>query len=371
MKLAPFRIEHYYAKYEFTARYMLSSSDAQSRTVEEILAFEPDSRARLDKLWLGYTESPGAPYLRETISQIYAQARPDDVLVLAAAEEAIFVAYHALLSPGDHVIVETPCYESALELARSTGAEVSCWERRFEDGWANDFSALERLIRPNTKLIYINTPSNPTGTLMDRGVLDKLMALAAECGAYVLCDEVYRELEHDPAARLPAATDLYEGALSLGSMSKSYGLPGLRLGWLACRNPEVIQKLLAFKFYTSICNSAPSEFLSDLALRHREVLLRRNLEIIHKNLPLLEAFIARHPDLLEWVRPQASPIGFPRLKVGVEVMGWCETVVRETGVLILPGSVYDQPRHVRMGYGRSNMPEALERLETYLARKRD
>lgn len=371
MKLAPFRIEHFYAKYEFTAQYMLSSSDAQSRTVEEILAFEPDSRARLDQLWLGYTESPGAPFLRETISQIYTQAQPDDVLVLAAAEEAIFVAYHALLSPGDHVIVETPCYESALELARSTGAEVSCWERRFEDGWANDFSALERLIRPNTKLIYINTPSNPTGTLMDRGVLDKLMALAAECGAYVLCDEVYRELEHDPTTRLPAATDLYEGALSLGSMSKSYGLPGLRLGWLACRNPEVIQKLLAFKFYTSICNSAPSEFLSDLALRHREALLRRNLEIVQKNLPLLEAFIARHPDLLEWVRPQASPIGFPRLKVGVEVMGWCETVVRETGVLILPGSVYDQPRHIRMGYGRSNMPEALERLEAYLARKRD
>ncbi|MEO0534612.1 MAG: aminotransferase class I/II-fold pyridoxal phosphate-dependent enzyme [Cyanobacteria bacterium P01_A01_bin.123] len=366
MTLNPFRIEQYYAKHEFTAQYMLSSSDAQARTIAELLVLEPEARERLDQLWLGYTEAPGAPYLRETIAKIYTQAQAEQVLVTAAAEEAIFVTYHALVGADDHVIVETPCYESALELARNTDAAISTWPRYFEDGWGHDLSALEKLIQPNTRLIYINTPSNPTGTLMDRGVLDNLMALAAEQNIIVFCDEVYRELEHDPIHRLPAAADLYKNAISLGSMSKSYGLPGLRLGWLVCRNPDLIQKIIDFKLYTSICNSAPSEFLSDLALRHRHVLLERNLNIVHQNLPLLEAFFERHPEIFSWVKPQASPIGFPKVTIQGDVMAWCEAIVRETSVLLLPGSVYDQPQHIRIGFGRSNMPEALERLEAYL-----
>jgi aspartate/methionine/tyrosine aminotransferase len=367
VQLKPFRIEQYYAKYEFTARYMLSSSDAESRTVQQLLDLEPGAQEAFSRLWLGYTESPGAPYLREAIAGIYQRTAADDVLVIAAAEEGIFLAYHALLGPGDHAIVETPCYESALEVACSTGAEVSTWERRYEDGWANDFTALERLIRPNTGFIYINTPNNPTGTQMDKRVLERVMELAQERGIFVFCDEVYRELEHDPSARLPAACDLYENAISLGSMSKTYGLPGLRTGWLASRNPELLCKCRDLKDYTTICSPAPSEFLSALALRHREVLVKRNLDIVHANLPLLEAFFAHHSDLFEWVKPVASPIGFPRFKGNRDVTEFCEEVVRETSVLLLPGSVYDQPRHLRFGFGRKNMPEALGLLEGWLS----
>lgn len=369
MNLKPFRIEHYYAKYEFTAQFMLSSSDAQSRTIAELLSLEPGARETFDEHWLGYTESPGAPYLREAVAGIYNTISNNDVLVLSSAEEGIFVAYHALLSADDHVIVETPCYESGLELARSTGAEISQWQRHFEDGWAHDLAALEALIRPNTKLIYINTPSNPTGINMTPEVFGAVMNLAKERGIIVFCDEVYRELEHDPSTRLPAACDAYENAISLGSMSKSYGLPGLRLGWLASRNPELLEKCLHFKYYTTICSSAPSEFLTALALRQRETILTRNLEIVHHNLPLLEGFLARHADLFSWVQPNASPIGFPKVNIAGDVMDFCEEIVRETGVLLLPGGVYDQPRHVRMGYGRSNMPEALEKLEMYLDRR--
>ena len=369
MKLKPFRIEHYYAKYEFTAKYMLSNSDAQSRTLGELLALEADAREAFDDHWLGYTESPGAPYLREAITGIYNTVSSEDVLVLSSAEEGIFVAYHALVGAGDHVIVETPCYESGLELARSTGANVSQWQRHFEDGWAHDLLALERLIQPNTKMIYINTPSNPTGINMMPDVFAAVMNLAKERGIIVFCDEVYRELEHDPSQRLPAACDAYENAISLGSMSKSYGLPGLRLGWLATRNKSVIEKCLHFKYYTTICSSAPSEFLTALALRQRETILVRNLEIVQRNLPVMQAFLERHSDLFAWVKPNASPIGFPRVNISGDVMDFCEEIVRETGVLLLPGGVYDQPRHVRMGYGRSNMPEALEKLEAYLKRR--
>lgn len=366
MQIKPFRIEQYFGKYEFTAKYLLSSSDAESRTIQELLALEPGADQRFLEHWCGYTESPGAPWLREVIASIYNGIAPDDVLVLAATEEGIFILYHALAAPGDHIIVETPCYESALEVARSTGAEVSEWRRSFENGWAHDLSALERLIRPNTKIIYINTPHNPTGLLMPPDIFRRLIGLAASRGIILFSDEVYRELEHDPATRLPAACEAYERGVCLGSMSKTYGLPGLRLGWLACRDAKIIQRCLEFKYYTTICSSAPSEFLTALALRHRDVLVQRNREIVLRNLPLLEGFLTRRAELFEWTKPNASPIGFVRFKPARDVFSFCEDVVRDSGVLLLPGNVYDQPRHIRFGYGRKNMPEALAQFGAYL-----
>jgi aspartate/methionine/tyrosine aminotransferase len=366
MQIKPFRIEHYFGKYEFTAKYLLSSSDAESRTIKELLDLEPGAQERLLDHWCGYTESPGAPWLRQVIVGIYSKLSSDNILVLAAAEECILVLYHALVGPGDHVIVETPCYESALEVARSTGAQVSGWYRSFENGWAHDVAALENLIQPNTKIIYINTPHNPTGLLMSASVFKQVLALAASRKIIVFSDEVYRELEHDPAQRLPAACDAYEYGVSLGSMSKTYGLPGLRLGWLACRDAEIIRRCLEFKYYTTICSSAPSEYLTALALRHRAVLVKRNLEIVRRNLALLDEFLKRHSNLFDWVKPNASPIGFVRLKPDRDVHAFCEEAVRDSGVLLLPGSVYDQPRHIRFGYGRKNMPEALAQFEAYL-----
>jgi aspartate/methionine/tyrosine aminotransferase len=367
MQIRPFRIEHYFGKYEFTAKYLLSNSDAESRTIKDLLQFEPDAQERLLEHWCGYTESPGAPWLRKVIAGIYEEINSENILVLAAAEEGVFVLYHALVESGDHIIVETPCYESALEVARSTGAQVSEWRRTFESGWAHDLAALEKLIQPNTKVIYINTPHNPTGLLMPANVFKQVLALASSRKIIVFSDEVYRELEHDPATRLPAACDAYELGVSLGSMSKTYGLPGLRLAWFACRDAEIIRRCLEFKYYTTICSSAPSEFLTALALRHREVLVQRNLEIVRRNLSLLSEFIKRRSNLFEWVKPNASPIGFVRLKPDRDVYTFCEEVVRDSGVLLLPGSVYDQPRHIRFGYGRKNMPEALAQFETYLS----
>jgi aspartate/methionine/tyrosine aminotransferase len=366
MQIKPFRIEEYFGKYEFTAKYLLSSSDAESRTIRELLDLEPGARERFLEHWCGYTESPGAPWLREVIAGVYKGVKPEHVLVMSAAEEGIFVLYHALAGASDHVIVETPCYESGLEVARSTGAQVSEWRRSFENGWAHDLAGLEKLIQPNTRIIYINTPHNPMGLLMPPGVFQQVMALAAKQGIIVFSDEVYRESEHDPAMRLPAACEAYEHAVSLGSMSKTYGLPGLRLGWLVTRDARIIQRCLEFKYYTTICSSAPSEFLTALALCHRAVLVKRNLEIVQRNLALLDEFIKRRSNLFEWVKPNASPIGFVRFKPQRDVFAFCEEVVRDSGVLLLPGSVYDEPRHIRFGYGRKNMPEALAQFETYL-----
>lgn len=365
MQLSAFRIERFYARHEFTTRYMLSSSDCQSRTIGELLEFEADARERLLNQWCGYTESLGAPELREAIAGLYERTGPDDVAVASCAEEGILLVHHALLKPGDHAIVETPCYESAIALARSTGADVSPWHRRFDNGWRHDLDELERLITPRTRVLYINQPHNPTGTLMSHATFERVVELARERDIVLFCDEVYRELEHDPAARLPAACDCYQRAVSLGSISKTYGLPGLRIGWLACRDPEIREALVTLKDYTTICASAPSELLVALALRNRERLVARNLSIVGRNLPLLDAFFARHAGVFEWVRPTAGPIGFPVVRGVADVDALCEALAK-AGVLLLPGSVYDEPRHVRVGFGRADLPDALELLEELL-----
>jgi len=364
--VSPFRIERYYARYEFTTRYTLSSSDCESRTIAELLELEPDAHARLLNTWCGYTESPGSLELRQAIAALYERIDPDEVIVTSCAEEGIFLLYHALLGLGDHAIVEAPCYESALELARRTGAEVTPWRRRFQDGWSHDLVALEALIRPETKAVYVNQPHNPTGTLMDRATFARVAELARANALTLFSDEVYRELEHDPAIRLPAACDVDARAVSLGSISKSYGLPGLRLGWLVTRDAALREAIMRWKDYTTICSSAPSEVLTAIALRHRDVLLERNLGIVARNLPWLDALFSRHPDIFEWVRPAASPIGFPRVRQVGDVDRFCERLAG-LGVLLLPGSVYDEPGHVRLGFGRANLPEALDVLESGLA----
>ena len=369
MQIEPFEIERFYERWEFRAELMLSSSDCESRELSALLDLEPGAEERLRSLRLGYTEVPGSAELREAVAGTYATIEPDDVLTLAAAEEGIFIAYHALLAPGEHAVVEVPSYGSALNLARSTGAEVTPWQRRFRDGWAYDLDELERALRPDTRFVYVNSPHNPTGSQMTAGEQARLVELVAERGAVLFSDEVYRGLEHDERARLPAACDIYERALSLNTVSKSYGLPGLRIGWLACRDGSVLEKLRELKLYTTICSSAPSELLVALALRHSERLIGEARALVLDNLPALSAFLARHGELLEWVPPAAGPIGFPRVRDERDVRAWCERVAEESGVLLLPGYVYDEPRHVRMGYGRRGLGEALARLGTHIARE--
>jgi aspartate/methionine/tyrosine aminotransferase len=366
VKIEPFEIERFYDRWEFRAELMLSSSDCESRPIADLLALESDALERLTGLRLGYTEVAGSAELLGSVAALYERIAPEDVLTLAAAEEGIFIVYHALLEPGDHAVVETPSYGSAIAVARSTGADVSLWERRYEDGWAHDLDALEELLRPETKILYLNSPHNPTGTQMPPEQLERLVEMLAERDIVLFSDEVYRGLEHDPADRLPAACDLYERAISLNTVSKSYGLPGLRIGWLACRDAELLRRIRELKLYTTICSSAPSEVLVALALRHSERLIEENRRLVVSNLALIEEFLARHEDLFEWVRPAAGPIGFPRVRDGRDVTAWCERTAEQAGVLLLPGSVYEQPRHVRLGFGRRSLPEAIERLESHL-----
>ncbi|MEO6063129.1 MAG: aminotransferase class I/II-fold pyridoxal phosphate-dependent enzyme [Thermoflexales bacterium] len=367
MPIEPFKIERYYAKYEFSARYMLSSSDCESRPIGEILAFEPGAAERLQQVWLGYTEGPGAPELRAAITALYTNIAPRQILVHTGAEEAIYTFFNALLAPGDHVIVQTPAYQSALSIPRALGCAISEWPGRNEDGWAPDLDALAGLIRPNTRALYLCSPANPTGFHFSAEAFRRVIALAESRGIVVFSDEVYRELEHDPALRLPAACDLGERAVSLGVMSKAYGLAGLRIGWAASRNTALLAGMANVKDYLSISNSAPSEFLAGIALRHREVLIRRNLGIIQRNLTLVDAFLAQRPGLFSWARPQAGPIGFIQYHGAGTSADFCLQVVEGCSVLLAPGELYERPGYFRLGFGRESLPEALASLEEFLS----
>jgi aspartate/methionine/tyrosine aminotransferase len=366
VQIRPFEIERFYDRWEFSAELMLSSSDCESRPLADLLALEAGSQERLLSLRLGYTEVSGSQELLAAVASGYERIGESDVLSLAAAEEGIFLAYHALLAPGGHAIVEAPCYGSALEVARSTGARVDVWQRTDADGWEHDLDALGSLLREDTSFIYINSPHNPTGTQMRRATFDAVVAIAREREIVILSDEVYRGLEHDPAARLPAACDVYERAISLGTVSKAHGLPGLRIGWLACRDPQLLRAVRELKLYTTICSSAPSELLVALALRHADQIVQRNRELVLGNLPLVDDLLARRGELLGWHRPTAGPIGFARVSGIADVHAWCEQIAGDAGVLLLPGTVYGEPHHVRLGYGRADLAAAIARLDEYL-----
>ena len=365
MKLSPFKLERYFAKYEFNTEYLLCSSDCEAMSVADLLAFEEGSSEKFQNVWLGYTESQGSPALRKEVSKIYETIQPEQILVHTGAGEAIYLFMHAVLNEGDHVIVHSPCYQSLSDVAKGVGCNVSPWQAREENNWALDLNELKLLVQPMTKLIVINTPHNPTGYLMSRADFESLNQFAKENDLLLFVDEVYRESEYDASTRLPAACDMGEHAISLGVTSKTYGLAGLRIGWIATKNNKIYDSMASLKDYTTICNSAPSEFLAEVAMRNRQKLINRNLDIIKSNLTIMDDFFTRHADLFSWVRPQAGSMGFPKLMQG-DIEEFCDKVVHEVGVLLLPGTTYDDTgNHFRVGLGRKNLPQAVDRLEKF------
>jgi aspartate/methionine/tyrosine aminotransferase len=265
------------------------------------------------------------------------------------------------------VIVQTPHYQALSEIARSIGCDIVPWLAREEHGWAPDLDELPKLITAKTRAVIVNLPHNPTGYLMTAGEQARLVEICRAAGLLLFSDEVYRELEHDAADTLPAACDLYENAVSLGVMSKTYGLPGLRIGWVATRNGDVLDRMAMLKDYTSMCNSAPSEFLATLALRHRAGIVMRNRGIVLANMKLLDGFFARYAHLFSWVRPRAGSIAFPRLKLDLDVEQFALDAIKRAGVTLLPSTTYNYGNsHFRIGFGRKSLPDFLPHFERYL-----
>ena len=369
MKLPVFKLEKYFDKYEFNAPYIMCASDNESHSLKELLALADEESLELwDNLRLGYTPVPGFPLLRGEIAKLYQNIPKKGIGTFAGAEEAIFAAMHVILSQGDHVIIPTPCYQSLSTLPKELGAEVSLLPMKERSGtWTLDIEELAALVRPNTRLIVINFPHNPTSAHIDQTTLEKIIECAKSVNAYLFSDEVYRFSDHRPSPSLPAAADLYDKALSLGVMFKTFGLAGIRIGWLATQDEELLESCLEFKCYLSICNSTPSEILAIIALRAREKIIERNLYIVRKNLDLLDRFFEKYPKIFAWKKPIAGSTAFPKLLAPMPINTFTEELVDKEGVLLLPGTVYDYPgNYFRLGFGRKDMPEALTRLERFM-----
>ena len=313
MPIAEFALERFFARHEFAVRHLLCASDVEGWRMDELLARADDeTRALWDGLTLGYTEAPGHPLLRAEIASLYETIAPDEVLTFSGAEEAIYVAANVLLGPGDHAIVTWPAYQSLHEVARATGADVTLLELQASDGWAIDVDRLRAQVTPRTKLIVVNAPHNPTGMLPDEATYREVAAIASEAGATLFSDEVYRFLEVDPSTRLPAGADVGPHGVSLGVLSKSFAMAGLRIGWLATHDRRLLDAAARYKDYLTICSSAPSEILALVALRARDEVIARSRAITGQNLALLDGFFARQAAHVEWVRPRGGSIGFPR-----------------------------------------------------------
>lgn len=366
----PFALERFFAKHEFSAPYLLCSSDCESVSIKELLDMEADAAERIMDHRLAYTETRGAPTLRTAIAAHYHGLGPSDIFVHSGAQEAILNLYLALLEKGDMVIVNQPCYQSLSEIPRALGCKVIPWEFRIaelangEKKWVLDPFELEKL--GPAKLIVLNIPHNPTGAMLTEEEFMAVVDYARKSGAILLVDEVYRRLEHH-AKRLPSVSEVYESGIALDVLSKHSGLAGLRIGWLASRRGDLLDKIAVVKDYNSICSSAPSEFLAEIAVKNLEKLADKNRSLVNKNLSLLKGFFMRWPNFAEWIAPEGGSIAFPRLtkKGNAEVLS--EKLVAEAGVLILPGSLYGyDTAHFRLGYGRANLPEALAALEAWL-----
>jgi aspartate/methionine/tyrosine aminotransferase len=370
MRIADFALERYFARWEFAVDHLLCASDVQGFPMADLLDLaDEQTRAMWEALTLGYTESTGHPLLRAEIAALYEGIEPDDVLVFAGAEEAIFCLANVMLGPGDHTVVTWPGYQSLYEVARATGADVTLHELREDTGWALDVELLRRQVTPATRLIVVNAPHNPTGMLPDRRTFDALVSVADDAGAHLLVDEVYRFLEFADGDRLPAGAEASPRGISLGVMSKSFAMAGLRIGWLATRDRDVLARCASFKDYTTICSSAPSEILALIGLRARDAVLARSREIVATNLDRLDGFFDEWGDRFSWVRPRAGSVGFPRLTVpGVSIDDWAAGLVEAEGVLLLPGSQFGfGGNHFRLGFGRTDLPVALDRLEQHAA----
>lgn len=371
MEINEFKLERYFAIYEFTAKYLLSPSDCESLSMSELINnADEESLSLWNNLKLGYTESKGHPILREEISKLYNNITPEDVINFVP-EEGIFVTMNAVLKEGDHVIAIDPIYQSLVEISKSLGCSVTNWRIEEKNNqWSLDIDFLENNIKDNTKMIIVNFPHNPTGYLISKEELNRIIEIARKHDIYLFSDEMYWLLEHNEGKGLPSVADIYEKGISLFGLSKTFSLPGLRLGWIATQDKELMNQLAKLKDYTTICGSAPSEILGIMALRQKEAIIKRNKERIKDNLEVAQRFFNKNSSLFTWIEPKGGSTAFPRLNARVKAAEFCDRIVKEKNIMIVPGEIFDyEGNYFRVGLGRDNFKEILNLLEEYILNK--
>ena len=356
MKIETFALERWMTTYETRVDYDIAESGILPLTTNDLLALEPPGKrdqtlARLLDLRLGYSEAPGSFELRSLLAATYTDTGPEHILVTTGAIEANFLLFNVLLDPGDHVVAVHPAYQQVHSVPKAIGCDLDLWHIRADGGFRFDLDDLERLLTPRTKLIVVNTPHNPTGAMLSADDLRRVHDLAESVGARVLGDEAYRWLEHRGGEALaPPLRNLGDRAISVGTLSKPFGLPGLRIGWLAA-DADLVARCWAMRDYVSLSPGKLNDALAVLALNHRDQLVARNQAIIDQNLQTAHRWFADHADLVSWTPPRAGLLALMRYHLDLPSLELANRLAEEHSVMLAPGSAFGFEGHLRLGIG--------------------
>lgn len=371
MYIKPFLVEKWMNAYETAAKYNIAETCVDSISLDSLLELTgTDKREFLDGLSgrrLTYGDIEGAPAFREGVCRLYKSISPENVIPTHGAAGANHHVFYSLVSPGDRVISVMPTYQQLYSIPESFGADVKILRLTKENGYLPDLDELRQLAISGTKLICINNPNNPTGALMDRKTLLDIAEIAASVGAYVLCDEVYRHLTQTDGY-CESMADLYDKGISIGSMSKVFSLAGLRLGWIATRDEELIKACISHKDYNHISCGIFDEAIASVALSHSDVLLKRSRGIVRGNLAVLDGWMQTQPSL-SFCKPQAGTTALIRYNADLSSYDFCRRMLEDTGAFVTPGDCFEEAHSFRMGYAcdRQTLEDGLKAVEAFLA----
>jgi aspartate/methionine/tyrosine aminotransferase len=357
MKIETFALERWMTTWETQVDYDIAESGILPMTVNELLDLLPadDRASALSQLLdtrLGYSEAPGSLELRSLLAATYASTGPSEILVTTGAIEANFLAFNTLLEPGDHVVAVYPAYQQLYSVPRAIGCDVSLWELRPENGFRYDLDELEALVRPSTKLIVINTPHNPTGAMLSPDQLARVYDLALSTGARVLSDEAYRWLEIPGGDELaPPVRELGAAGISIGTFSKPFGLPGLRIGWIA-GPAHFVADCWAMRDFITLSPGKLNDALAVIALRHQDQIVARTRRIVTENLATARACFSEYGDLVSWVEPRGGLLAMLRYELDIDSMALADRLAAEYSVMLAPGSAFGYEHHLRIGIGQ-------------------
>jgi aspartate/methionine/tyrosine aminotransferase len=368
MKVDEFLVERWMNEYEHNVKFNLAETCVDPFTLAEFLDFvgKPDFFEEFKHKQLTYGYIEGNPSLREGIANLYADVNPNNVLVTGGAIEANFNSFYSLIEQGDTIISVAPTYQQLYSVPKGFGANVKILDLKPENDWLPDLEQLKEHIDSKTKMIVLNNPNNPCGSLIDEPMLRAICEIAESVEAYIHSDEAYRGLYIDPQDKVPSVMDIYDKGIAVGSFSKPFSLTGLRLGWITS-NEETVHEFRLRRDYTTISKSMLDEALASEAMPHIGRILERNNRIVRENWKMLDRWISKEP-LLEWVRPTAGSVAFMEHHLPMKASEVCLNLIKEKSTFMVPGDCFNLPRYLRIGYGNNTelLSEGLKQVSEFL-----
>ena len=370
MHITPFGVEMWMNAWETKCEFNLAETCVQSLTIAQLLDLTGQNATDLSALLemkMTYGDIVGSPRLLNAIAGLYDKQTPDNLVVTHGTIGANMLVHRTLISAGDRVVTIVPTYQQHSSIPASIGADVHALTLRAADAYQPDLDALAALVTPDTKLIAINNPNNPTGALMDRATLTRIADIARTADAWVLCDEVYRGTDQEGDGMTVSIADVYEKGIATAGMSKAFSLAGLRLGWIAAP-PDVIESVLIHRDYDTISVGKIDDHFAAMALENKARILARSQQITRDNLSLLADWVAGEPRMT-WVRPQSGTVTLLHYDLDVPSHDLCVDLLQKTGVLFTPGSAFDMEGTVRIGFANptADLQAGLARVSEYLA----